>query len=73
MLLNGKDYELLRKLDLLIDGTRSDDRHALKISRNKAKESVARSHENNAKVYNLRSRLVQLKVDFCFKLTIISI
>jgi len=27
----------------------------LKIATNNAKESVARSHDNNAKVYNLRS------------------
>jgi len=30
-------------------------RDALKIAKNKAKESVAWSHDNNAKVYNLRS------------------
>ena len=61
MILHGKDYELLRKLNLLSDDTLLKQQDALQIARSKAKENVSAAHDDNARRYNLRSRTVQFK------------
>jgi len=62
MILNGKDYDLLRKLDLLQDDVAIKYPEFLQLARQEAKARKADSHETNARKYNLQSRTVQLKV-----------
>jgi len=62
MILNGKDYNLLRKLDLLQNDVAIKYPEFLQLARQEAKARIADSHETNARKYNLRSRTVQLKV-----------
>jgi len=62
MILNGKDYDLLRKTDLLQDDVAMKYPDFLQLARQEAKARIADSHETNARKYNLRSRTVQLKV-----------
>ena len=61
-MLNGKDYELLRNLNMLTDDTLLSRPDMLQIARAKAKTNIATSHDVNARKYNLRSRSIQLKV-----------
>ncbi|KAH8398898.1 hypothetical protein KR222_005875 [Zaprionus bogoriensis] len=61
MILNGKDYELLRNLNLMSDDTRLNNINQLNFIRSLAKSNVTASHERNAKAYNLRSRNIHLK------------
>lgn len=61
MISNGKDYDLLRKLNALADDVHLARADVLQLARAKAKEKVADTHDDNARRYNLRSRSVQLK------------
>lgn len=62
MILNGRDYSLLRNLDLLNDDTKLSNRDTLQLLRQKAKQNINKCHEANANRYNLRSRNIQLCV-----------
>lgn len=48
MILNGKDYELLRKLRTLSDDTHLEYEDTLKLMREKAKENISNTQEENA-------------------------
>ncbi|KAL7729268.1 hypothetical protein ACLKA6_009720 [Drosophila palustris] len=58
MMLNGKDYELLRNLNMLTDDTLLSRLDMLQIARAKAKTNIAISHEINARKYNLRGATI---------------
>ncbi|XP_046811956.1 uncharacterized protein LOC124421169 [Lucilia cuprina] len=63
MLLNGKSYSLLRKLNLLQEPSinlKADEK--LELVRQKAQENIRKSYERNAKTYNLRSRPVTFDI-----------
>jgi len=62
MVANGQDYELLRNLDLLTDDVALKTPDMLQVARQQAKKKISESHAANARVYNLRSRTVQLHV-----------
>jgi len=66
MILNGKDYDLLRKLDLLQDDVAIKYLEFLQLARQEAKARIADSHGTNARKYNLRSRTVQQVGDTVF-------
>lgn len=59
MILHGKDYKLLQNLGLISDDTRLEYPDAIKLIREKAKQNIEDSHEENAFRYNLRSRPIQ--------------
>ncbi|XP_044574064.1 uncharacterized protein LOC123258257 [Drosophila ananassae] len=61
MIVNGRDYELLRRLKALTDDVALKTPDLLALARKTAKERISQCHEANAKVYNLRSRAVKLK------------
>ncbi|KAH8321977.1 hypothetical protein KR067_013017, partial [Drosophila pandora] len=63
MIVDGRDYELLRKLKALTDDVALKTPDLLALARKTAKERISQCHEANAKVYNLRSRAVKLKED----------
>jgi transposase InsO family protein len=62
MMLNGQDYELLRKLNMLSDDTTLKRPDVMQLARAKAKVNIDHTHDINARRYNLRSRSLRLKV-----------
>ncbi|KAH8272020.1 hypothetical protein KR018_000828 [Drosophila ironensis] len=62
MILHGKDYQLLRSLNLLSDDTKLSHPDMLQVVRQIAKENINKTHEANARIYNLRSRKIELDV-----------
>lgn len=62
MMLNGQDYELLRKLNMLSDDTTLKRPDMMQLARAKAKVNIDLTHDVNARRYNLRSRSLRLKV-----------
>ncbi|KAH8303901.1 hypothetical protein KR044_006968 [Drosophila immigrans] len=62
MMLNGKDYDLLRKLKMVSDDSILQHPDILQLARANAKNNISKAHEVNARKYNLRSRVVHLKI-----------
>lgn len=62
MIANGQDYELLRNLNSLSDDVAIKTVDKLQIARQQAKKKISESHAVNARAYNLRSRVIHLKV-----------
>lgn len=59
MILNGKDYEMLRGIGLVSEDTRLKYPDYLQLMREQAKRKISDSYMENAVRYNLRSRPVQ--------------
>ncbi|KAH8303894.1 hypothetical protein KR059_007929 [Drosophila kikkawai] len=62
MIMNGKDYELLRNIKSLHDDTLLKTPDVMQLARNQAQKKIKETHENNAKVNNLLSRSACFKV-----------
>lgn len=65
MLVDGRDFELLRKLNVLTVDVALKEPDLLflalmTIVRRMAKERISQCHKENAKDYSLRSRLIKL-------------
>lgn len=52
MVMNGQDYDLLRKLNLLSEDTNISTADKLLLARSKAKENIGNAHDVNARRYN---------------------
>jgi len=61
MLLNGKDYEILRRLQLLSGDTKIGYPDALQTMRIAARQNISKAHDRNAARYNSRSRNISFK------------